>query len=416
MQVFKFGGGCLINAQRVKQLLNIVSQSKTEMVIVVSAFGKTTNALEKLLEAYFYNNDYHDQLHNIKKVHFELMNELFITKDEAWILIKNLFNELENKLKQEVSANYDFEYDQIVPYGELISTLIVSEYLNNSGIQNEWLDARLILRTDNNYREATIDWGKSKFLFNQAIDFSKLKVFITQGFIGGTGDNYSTTLGREGSDFSAAIIANIMNAINVTIWKDVPGILSADPKIFSDATLIPEIDYQEAIELTYYGAKVIHEKTIKPLMEKNIPLYVKAFLNPKSKGTTIKNYTKSIKYCPTVIVKENQALCNIRFHNHNKSSEQQLYQIFQNLSKVKIKSNLVHISTAQLSFCINNDKERIKKLFSKLKGEYDIEIKENIELITIRHHDDAIINKIIGLKKVILTQKDEENIHFIISN
>lgn len=416
MQLYKFGGGSLINSDAIKQLYNIVKNNIGNLIIVISAFGKTTNAFENILEKYYYKNNYSKYFNDLKEFHINIIKELFDKKDEIWGMLDKEFLNLENKLRKDVTEDYDFEYDQIVPFGEIFSTKIISKYLNNNGISNIWLDARKHLLTDNNYREAHINWEKSKTNFKEAINFDKSEVYITQGFIGGSTNNYSTTLGREGSDFSAAILANLMNAENVTIWKDVPGILSADPKLFEDADLIPEIDYREAIELTYYGAKVIHPKTIKPLMEKNIPLYVRSFDEPEKKGTVIKSFSKSISYHPSIIYKENQALCNIRFYNHLKAIEQQLYDIFHYFSEIKIKSNLVHISTAQITFCIDNQKERIKKLFSKLKGDYEIEIKENIDLITIRHYDNKTILKYINPEKIIISQIDEENAHYIIRN
>ncbi|RLD57666.1 MAG: aspartate kinase, partial [Bacteroidetes bacterium] len=364
MIIFKFGGASVKDADAVRQLSNIVkSNSGKKLIVVVSAMGKITNALERLINSY-YNQlpDIDDIFNEIKQFHFDIVNDLFndnINKefsiDDFKQTVNDVFIKLNRKINKNPSSDYDFEYDQIICFGEIISTKIVSAYLNFININNKWIDVRDCLKTDNNFREAKVDWEKSSPLVLKNFSFNESNnIYLTQGFIASSINGYSSSLGREGSDFTASILAYILNAKSISVWKDVPGFLNADPKWFDKTEKLDEISYQEAIELAFYGAKIIHPKTIKPIQNKSIPLYVRSFLNPEDEGTVIRSIKHKLDLVPVYIRKQNQVLLSISPLDFSFIIEENISKIFALFAKYKIKVNLIQNSAISLSVCISN--------------------------------------------------------------
>jgi aspartate kinase len=418
MKVFKFGGASVKNASAVKNVAHILSLFPERIFVVVSAMGKTTNQLEKLTDAYFYKNDDTLKILNeIKDFHFTILNELFDNKKHAaFDKVNNFFVELEWIIEDNPTGSYDYEYDQIISIGELISTTIIHEYLKETGRNNLWVDARDFMKTDNNYREAKVDLISSESLLTNEIlnKNNSCQLFVTQGFIGVTSENFNTTLGREGSDYTAALIAYFTNATDVIIWKDVPGVLNADPKFFNDTKLLSHISYLEAIELAYFGATVIHPKTIKPLQNKSIPLHVKSFLNPELKGTLIDNVTSSDSLIPSFIFKVNQLLISISPHDFSFIVEENLSNLFALFAQHKVKINLMQNAAISFSVCVDYDNKKINNLIEALKKSYKVLYNENVQLITIRHYDDETIEKVTKNKVVLLEQKTRQTARFVV--
>ncbi len=423
MKVFKFGGASVNSSSAVKNVAEILTLYKDYNILtVISAMGKTTNALENLTKAYFNNTTEKESVFSdIKQYHFKLIDELFSDKNnQIFGLITNIFNQLNKKINTSPSANFDFEYDQIVSYGEILSTLIVSKYLNYININNIWVDAREIIKTDSIYREGKVDWIKTEKGITQNISplFEKdeNKIIITQGFIGGSSDGHSITLGREGSDYSAAIFAFGLNAEEMIIWKDVPGVLNADPKFFENTVKLDFISYREAIELAYYGATIIHPKTIKPLQNKNIPLYVKSFLNPENQGSKISTIEKADGLVPSFIFKQNQVLISISPKDFSFIAEDNLSEIFNIISNYKIKINLMQNSAISFSICIDADNRHFDKLILTLQQKFKVKYNSNLDLITIRHYDYATIEKVVHNRKILLEQKSRLTAQLIVEN
>jgi aspartate kinase len=417
MKVFKFGGASVKDASAVKNAGEILKQFEGEkLVVVISAMGKTTNGLEKVVNAcYNKTNDALLILEEIKSFHEKIMGELFENdKHEVYQKVNNLFVEVEWVIEDE-PRGYDFIYDQIVSFGELISTTIVSAWLNENGIGNNWLDIRDCLLTDNNYREAKVDWKQSELLFNEKIPalFASHPIVITQGFIGNTSENFTTTLGREGSDYTAAIIAHIMNAESVTIWKDVPGVLNADPKFFNDAQKLEQLSYLDAIELAYYGASVIHPKTIKPLENKNIPLHVRSFLQPTAKGTTIGKDLQTKPLVPSFIFKTNQVLISISAKDFSFIAEENLSAIFGTLAEIGIKLNLMQNSAISFSVCIDDDQFKVPKLIERLKEDYRVRYNSDLQLYTIRHYYPSTIETLSTGRDILLEQRSRNTAQLV---
>ncbi|HOS47229.1 MAG TPA: aspartate kinase [Bacteroidia bacterium] len=417
MKVFKFGGASVKDASAVKNAGEILKQFEGEkLVVVISAMGKTTNGLEKVVNAcYNKTNDALLILEEIKSFHEKIMGELFENdKHEVYQKVNNLFVEIEWVIEDE-PRGYDFIYDQIVSFGELISTTIVSAWLNENGISNNWLDIRDCLLTDNNYREAKVDWKQSEQLFNEKIPslFASHPIVITQGFIGNTSENFTTTLGREGSDYTAAIIAHIMNAESVTIWKDVPGVLNADPKFFNDAQKLEQLSYLDAIELAYYGASVIHPKTIKPLENKNIPLHVRSFLQPTAKGTTIGKDLQTKPLVPSFIFKTNQVLISISAKDFSFIAEENLSAIFGTLAEIGIKLNLMQNSAISFSVCIDDDQFKVPKLIERLKEDYRVRYNSDLQLYTIRHYYPSTIETLSTGRDILLEQRSRNTAQLV---
>jgi aspartate kinase len=420
MQVFKFGGASVKDADGVKNVAEVLKQFPNEkLCVVISAMGKTTNALERLTKAFFYKTENAEEiLEEIKQAHYIICKNLFTsTSHPIYTDLENTFVELHWAIEDEPTHGYDFEYDQIVSIGEVVSTKIVSAYLNDIGITNKWMDARGLIQTDNTYREGKVDFELTEALVKTQIEPQLInhRIVVTQGFIGGTSENFTTTLGREGSDYTASILAYCLNAENVTIWKDVPGVLNADPKWFTKTKKIDELTYQDAIELTYYGATVIHPKTIKPLQNKQIPLYVKSFLNPKESGTVIKDGENRLNI-PSYIFKINQVLISIQPKDFSFIAEDNLSDIFELFSKHGVKINLMQLSAISFSVCCDDDAEKIKLLVSELQQTFKVLYNSNLELMTVRYYTPETIDLLTKKKLILLEQKSRFTVQMVMKN
>lgn len=415
MKVYKFGGASVKDAAGIRNLAKIVAKEKENLVIVVSAFGKTTNALEKVLKAWLGDDkSYKDHLDNVYSYHASVADELFPAGNSAKGRIDNSFSGLREYLQSNKNSSYDFEYDQVVSYGEIWSTTIVAEYLKKSGLNAEWVDIRNCLLTDDRYRDANILWNESSGLVQAAFDFTKSTIYVTQGFIGATAAGRSTTLGREGSDYTAAIIANMLDAESVTVWKDVPGLLNADPKWLPDASKLEEISYKEAVEITFSGAKVIHPKTIKPLHNKNIPLFVRSFINPDEKGTVVKADAMLKTMMPVFIRKENQIMISILPKDFSFVMGDNLSRIFHTFIRHGIKVNLVEASAVSIDVCVDDERPKIESLLLDLENEYSAFYNENLEMLSIRHYTPEAINRITSGRDIMLEQRTRSTVRFVV--
>ena len=416
MKVFKFGGASVKDADSVRNAASVLKKFPGENIIaVISAMGKTTNALEKLTDAFFYKqNNKAEFLHEIKKYHLDIISGLFPDAASAgYKELQTIFSELEIKINEKPSDNYSKEYDQVVSQGEIISTKIVSAYFNSSGLKNTWLDVRETVKTDNTYREGKVNWELAEKLCSSSIQ--KNGIVITQGFLGQAPDKSTTTLGREGSDYTAAILAYCTNSQSVTIWKDVPGVMNADPKWFDETKLIDQMSYQDAIELSYYGATVIHPKTIKPLQNKKIPLYVKSFLQPDEKGTVI-NDMQSPLPVPCFIFKINQVLLSISPKDFSFIVEENFSSLFKTFSEHRVKINTMQNSAISFSVCVDNDAKKIPGLIDKLKENFRVLYNDNLELITIRYYDQSTIDRVCIGKKILLEHKSRYTVQLVVKN
>ena len=420
MKVFKFGGASVSSTERTQQVGHILKSYQGEqLLIVISAIGKTTNALEKVVEA-FYGNKKEEALQlfeAIKQNHLTTAKYLLVTNYNATLdQLTNFFTEVEWLLHDKPVQGFDYYYDQVVCIGELLSTVIVSAYLNEIGFANHWIDVRDIIRTDDNFRDANIDWHyTSEKVDNVVLPLlATHKVIITQGFIGSTDENESTTLGREGSDYTAAVFANLLNAEGQYIWKDVEGVMNADPKEFPDAQLLRELNYDEVIEMAYYGAQVIHPKTIKPLQNKGIPLYVKCFLDKDLPCTVIHN--KTLKGLPPIIVlKQNQALILLQSKDFSFVGEKPVADLYQLLADNKIKPNLMQTGAVTIQVCLDNHTEKIEKLALAAAGIFDVQVEKGLTLLTIRHFNEAILQKMIAGHKIELMQQTPETVQVVLN-
>jgi len=421
MKVFKFGGASVNSVDRIKNAAAILGHYPgEELVIIISAMGKTTNALEKVAEAFYAGKKEQaiELFEQVKQQHVTTGKYLLVTHwEQCEQQLKDFFTEVEWLLHDKPAREYDYYYDQVVCVGELLSTAIVSHYFNETGINNRWIDVRDIIRTDDNFRDANIDWEFTLSRVKHSI-ISELKtsrILITQGFIGSTDENESTTLGREGSDYTAAVFANMLDAESQTIWKDVESVMNADPKQFPEAQPIHELNYNEVIEMAYYGAQVIHPKTIKPLENKGIPLYVKCFLNPLLEGTVI--HKQTLKHLPPIIVlKENQVMLEMSSKDFSFVGEHHvghLYHLFENL---KVKPNLTQ--NGAISFvCVLDDRaEKIEKLALGASELFDVQVTKGLSLLTIRHYNDAIVEKMILKASILLRQQTPETIQVLMKN
>ena len=418
MKVFKFGGASVKDAAGVKNLQHILDlYAGEQLVVVISAIGKTTNHMEKLLDAYLADSDTVWALFDeLKQKHYTIAQELTADAKVITDKLDEQLNALANILSTRHSEQYDYEYDRIVCYGELLSTTLISTYLNMVGKKNQWIDARTIIRPDSTYREAKVDWDASEGSIQVAIARCMMNnpIAITQGFIGGNMLNLSTTLGREGSDYSAAIIAYSLNAESVTIWKDVPGLLNADPKYYADAVKLDHIPYDEAIELSYYGASIIHPKTLKPLQYKSIPLYVKSFCEPETEGSLISDHAPG-KLTPSYIFKRNQILISIFPKDFAFIDTDNLCEIFGILSSNRLKINLMQNSALSFSICIDNQ-PRVAKAIELLSQKYKIKYNEKVELITIRHYTNKLADKVVNGREILVEQRNRTTLQLIVKN
>ncbi|NEM98330.1 aspartate kinase [Pontibacter burrus] len=418
MKVFKFGGASVKDAAAFRNLAHIVQQhgGMRHLLIVVSAMGKTTNALEQVFDLAFRQQDYTPVLEQSKMYHLQIVQALFPDQGAP---IYEEFEDLLSKLNYSLQhlnhqATYDQLYDQIVSYGELLASTILHHYLKSQNLANTWVDSRKYIQTDTTWREAKIDWNWTERLVKRDLPaILNEHLIVTQGFLGGTNNGLTTTLGREGSDFSAAIFAYCLDAEEMVIWKDVEGLLNADPKYFTDTIRYSEISYQETVEMAYYGASVIHPKTIKPLANKLIPLYVKSFLNPAGEGTRICD-CRYDKLAPAYIIKENQCLLSFSVKDFTFISEKNLGTIFNALSELRLKINLMQNSAISFSVCTDWHEQRIQKLRDTLRDEFVIHYNTGLKLYTIKNYDAASIRKVATDKDVLLEQRTRTTYQIVI--
>ena len=414
MKVYKFGGASVKDAEGIRNLAGIVSMERADLVIVVSAFGKTTNALEKVLREWIAEDEsYRNSLDTVYQYHSGVIEELFPYDFAVRTGFETLFDKLRNYLALNNRSEYDFEYDQIVSYGELWSTIIVAGYLKTVFQDVVWIDIRQTLLTDERFRDANIDWAESEIRVRSVFSFSNAKKYVTQGFIGGTVGGYTTTLGREGSDYTAAVLANMLDAKSVTVWKDVPGILNADPKWMTDTIKLDEISYKEAVEMSFSGAKVIHPKTIKPLHNKNIPLYVRSFMSPGSEGTIIKAEPEIVRTVPVYVKKEHQILISILPNDFSFVLSDNLSRIFNIFNEHGIKVNLVEASAVSLDVCIDDERQKVDAFIENLT-DFSIVYNESVELLSIRHYNEEAIRQIITGREILIEQRTRSTVRFVV--
>ncbi len=415
MKVFKFGGASVKDAKAIISVGKILQNYSDNIVVVVSALGKTTNLLEVLVKLYFQESEERwDIFTHFKRLHLDICKTLLTPDSSELKDIKKLFKALDTKLDTTPSLDYNFEYDQIICYGELVSTLIISGYLNKSEQPNKWIDIRTCLKTNSTYRDATVNWELTQKLTLKKFNFKKTNLYVTQGFVGSTMANLTTTLGREGSDYSAAILGNILNAENVTIWKDVPGVLNADPNIIEDAVKIDELSYREAVEMAYSGAKVIHPNTMKPLHNKDIPLLVKSFFEPEESGTLIKKVNHKIHLQPVFIFKEDQVLITLSSKDFSTIDTTDISNVFEILNKFRFKMNLIQQSAIDFSIVIDKPEFDMEKAIAKLQESYETKYNTNLRLITIRHYTDEAVEEYTKTENVYLEQKSRRTARIVV--
>lgn len=425
MRVFKFGGASIKSADAIRNVTNIISSFKdAPLAVVISALGKTTNALELVVQS-VYDKQAEEAAAHIKQVedaHLAIASELFNDADHP------VFRELKSNFERlydtqrfytlkniTVDKGYDFLYDLIVSYGELISTTLVSYYMQSQGLPVYWLDIRTVLKTDHNHREGKVNWEVTRELVQAKVKpLISSQIVLTQGFIGGTVDNHTTTLGREGSDYTAAILAYCLDASEVTIWKDVPGVLNADPRIYPNATLLSSISFSEAVELAYYGATVIHPKTIKPLENKNITLRVRSFVNPTEPGTIISKDNSKDTEEPSLIFKNGQLLVTLSARDLSFIIEENLSEIFKCFADHHAKVGLMSNSAISFKACVSYDPKRLQGMINELEKNYQVSYTENVQLVTIRHYNNNTIDEVIGDKNVLLSQESKEMARFVV--
>ncbi len=415
MKIFKFGGASVKDAESIKNITQILQYEGTEnTLVVISAMGKMTNAFEEVIDAYYNSSDQlAEKLSFIEDFHTSIMHDLFDKEDEIHNDIEILLGELRWFLERNTSKRYNYVYDQIICFGELLSTKVVSAYLSKIGLQNNWFDVRNFIKTDSNYRDAKVDWELTQEIISNTLDASKLN--ITQGFIAANDTENTTTLGREGSDYTAGIFAYCLNADSVTIWKDVPGVLNADPRVFTETTLLKHISYEEAIEMAFYGASVIHPKTLQPLERKEIPLFVRSFINRKQQGTRVSKGARLVPFIPCFIVKKNQILVSISALDFSFMVENNLSYIFQKLHEYQLKVNLIQNSAISFSVCIDNKFNKFDAFYDELKAAFKINVQREVDLYTIRHFNEKAILDIEAKGTPLLTQVNKETSQIVLS-
>lgn len=413
--VYKFGGASVKDAPALKNLADILrNRLRNNLVVVVSAMGKSTNSLEGILVRKLEGEDFSQNCAILKQYHLEICESLFPVEHVVFAQLDNFFIQLLNDLEKPLSReNYDEYYDRIVGYGELISSRIVMEYLCQMGLIVLWQDARELIRTNSDFRFAKIDFEKTrKNCQNQLKPNLEKYPVLTQGFIGSDPNGKPTTLGREGSDFTAAILATSLDAGSVTIWKDVPGVLNADPKIFPDTMLFSELDYRQAAEMTYYGASVIHPKTIKPLANAGIPLFVKSFLNPEADGTKIHGAAQP-NLIPTTVLKTNQILVSLKVTDFTFIEEKHIHLVYEQLQLLKLRVNMLQTSAISISIVIDLQLFKLEQLIEKMRGEFEVRYNEGLELLTILHPDENSIASNISGYEVLLEQTTRNTIQVV---
>lgn len=426
MKVYKFGGASVKDANGVKNLARIVADEPGELLIVVSAMGKITNLLETLCNAYFHRQAPVDPVfRQLQDYHWAIVRDLFPPDDDVYPRLNGLFAQIRDILRGEPSLSYDYEYDRLIPFGELLSTTIVSAYLNRLGIHNRWADIRRCLRTDDNYRDANVDLLLSGALVPAVFDFTASPCYLTQGFIAATPTNQTTTLGREGSDYTAALLANLLSATDVTIWKDVPGVMNADPREYPAIMhtppracpapcVIPRMSYKEAIELSHFGAKVIHPKTIKPLQNKSIPLRVKSFLHPAEPGTLITAIDEPLSLPPILIHKPHQTLLTLTPRDFSFIAEEKLSQIFAILARHKMHLNLMQNSAISFSFCVDGG-ATFEAFLHDLQPAFEVLYNRDVSLFTVRHYTDAFLRDLIGDRVPLVEQRSRLTAQYVLA-
>lgn len=414
MKVFKFGGASVKDADGVKNVLSVLhTVGHDDVLLVISAMGKTTNALEAVVKDYFdKSSGFAASVQEVKKYHLQIMLELFEDENhQAFAALNQIFADLELFLKTNKSPNYNFVYDQVVSLGEIISTTIVSHYFNHAGLTNQWIDVREMVATDNTYRDAVVNWDVTQT--NIAKNIKKKNLYITQGFLGSDDNHFTTTLGREGSDYTAAIFAYCLDAESVTIWKDVPGVLNADPRYFENATLLNHISYREAIELAFYGATVIHPKTLQPLQRKEIPLYVQSFLNPLLPGTRVSKGADLEPQTSCFIVKKGQLLLSLSSLDFSFIMEENISEIFALLHQYRIKVSLIQNSAISFSVCVEDKFGNFEQLKAVLSKKFKVTYNENVSLYTIRHFDQKSEDAVAKNKEVLVKQISRETLQLV---
>ncbi len=415
MRVFKFGGASVKDASAVKNVVSVLQEvGYKDTLVVISAMGKTTNAMENVVESYF--NDKSNVPAAIQEVvdyHQGILADLFENpKHPIYDKVNVLFDEVKGFLAWNKSPKYAFVYDQVVCYGELLSTTIMSAYLNEVNIPNTWLDVRTMIKTDNTYRDAQVNWERTQAEVMNHVDMANLN--ITQGFLGSDDNNFTTTLGREGSDYTAAILAYCLNAESVTIWKDVPGVLNADPRNFENAELLEQISYREAIELAFYGASVIHPKTLQPLQRKEIPLHVKSFVSPKNAGTTVGKGVGIVPKVPCFIVKRNQVLLKLSSLDFSFIVENNISEIFKLFHDHRLKVDMIQNSAISFSVCLDNKFKGLQPLLEELKRKFKVVCHEDVSLYTIRHFNDEAVKSLQNGKSVLVEQRGKETVQLVV--
>jgi aspartate kinase len=414
MQVFKFGGASVKDAKGVRNVATVLkTKGPKQKVVIISAMGKTTNKLETIISLYFdKSEDFSIAISVLKNDHYEILDKLFEDRSHPVYTKTNyFFDEMSIFFDRNKSPNYDFVYDQVVGFGELISTSIVSYYLKSVGLENVWHDCRNLIDTDDTYRDAEVNWENTQQKILNGINKEELS--ITQGFIGSDSNNFTTTLGREGSDYTAGIFAYCLNAENVTIWKDVPGVLNGDPNVFENTKLLEQISYEEAIELAFFGASVIHPKTLQPLQQKEIPLFVKSFYNPKNRGTKVGKGKLITPLLPCFIVKKDLVFLSLSTLDFSFFVEENISEVFALFHKYQVKVDLIQNSAISFSVCVDNKFKNVDKLIDIFRAKFKVDHQKGVSLFTIRHYDDAAIKHIVKDKTVLLKQSYKETIQFV---
>jgi aspartate kinase len=417
MQVFKFGGASVRDAAGIRNVASILEKYKDEsLVIVVSAMGKTTNALEEVINAHAkQTGEARDIYQRVKEQHYAIVRDLFPAEHEVFTTLNDTFVEGEWVLDEAPHEDYDYMYDQLICMGELASSRILTAYLNTVGLITHWLDARDVVITDNTYREGWVIWDKTKENAQKTVSalLAKGGFVLTQGFIGSTTENFTTTLGREGSDYSAAIFSHCLDADSMSIWKDVPGVLNADPRLFENVIKLDRLSYKEAIEMTYYGASVIHPKTIKPLQNKSIPLYVKSFLDPAAPGTEISSDTEDT-YPPIVVLEKNQALLHISTLDYSFVAEHHMARLFGKLADLRIFVNSMQNTAISFTICVPNIPDRIEKFIKAVSDEFKVKKEEGLELVTIRHYNAETVDNLKKGKVVLFEERIRNTLQMVV--
>ena len=414
MKVFKFGGASVNSTAAVRNMAEIVGAYRDEpLVVVVSAMGKTTNMLEQLVPGVRPIEEHPALLEQVRSYHLQIIQGLFPDADH--IVYKDfdrLFAQLQEQTAQ-AATNYNYDYDQTVCYGELISTTIISHYLRSTGLENKWVDIRQVVRTNSHYREGIVDFDATKEA-SKVFQATGCMMYVTQGFIAGTSDGHTTTLGREGSDYSAAILSYCLDAESMTIWKDVPGFLNADPKYFADTVKIEQIPYNEAIELAYYGASVIHPKTVKPIQNKNIHLHIKSFVTPDAEGSIIGPFDTIKPLTPLYIFKNNQTLLSVQPKDFSFIAEDNLQTIFAALAELNIRVNLMQNSALSFSLCIDDNEMLLEQLRQRLTSQFQLRYNRGLQLITIRYYTQQIIDTIVAGRPILLQQRSRTTTQLLV--